>query len=132
MTDPDTSLPAESHFRTLLANIQQSPDHIIVNDPKNNISATHARFLHDVLHFREKVRGMFREKSLVDEDGVVYEGRPYVLVMGPASYYFLVGFYAVLALGGAPAVICEIQPEREGGREWSVLMGWMHSTHHPP
>ncbi|KAF3482636.1 acyl-activating enzyme 13 [Arthroderma uncinatum] len=96
----DRVLPNEPFFKRLLTLAQLGDDHIAIHDPYRGVKASFPRFLNDVLATRDAIRHG-TSPGLFDQRGMVYEERPYILLLAPFSYRYFVGFFAILALGGA-------------------------------
>ncbi|KAK2743071.1 hypothetical protein FQN57_005027 [Myotisia sp. PD_48] len=100
------TLPNEPFFVRLLSTANDvEEDHIIIHDPaRGGLRANYTRFLHDVMIMRDTIIHSL-QSDLFDDKGIIREERPFIIIISPPCYYYYVAFYAVLALGGAPAVL---------------------------
>jgi malonyl-CoA/methylmalonyl-CoA synthetase len=91
-------------FFSRLSRLAYKRSLIAIRDLKFGYTASYAQLLTDVLTMRNALRAKLDPKVLqrLDNDEEVY-----VLLLGPASYEFTVGFFALMALG---AVIVPISP----------------------
>ncbi|KAG5206075.1 Acyl-activating enzyme 13 [Trichophyton interdigitale] len=96
----DRALPNEPFFGKLLGLLQLGDDHVAIDDPYSGIKASMSRFLNDVLATRAAIRRA-APAEMLDQHGMVYEQKPYILLLAPCSYRYFVGFFAILALGAA-------------------------------
>lgn len=106
----DRTLPNEPFFTRLLALTQLGDGHIAINDPYSATKASYSRLLNDVLATRDAIRNT-APPGLLDQRGMVYEQKPYILLLAPCGYHYFVGFFAILALGGAVVPLCESTSE---------------------
>ncbi|KAM5447322.1 hypothetical protein MaudCBS49596_006086 [Microsporum audouinii] len=102
----DRTLPNEPFFTRLLALTQLGDGHIAINDPYSATKASYSRLLNDILATRDAIRNT-APPGLLDQRGMVYEQKPYILLLAPCGYHYFVGFFAILALGGAVVPLCE-------------------------
>ena len=86
-------------------------EHLIaIKDLTYGITADYAQLLTDVLHFRNVLREALHPSALerIDRGEEVY-----VNLVGPAGYEFVVGFFALMALGAAIVPISPDSPLEE-------------------
>ncbi|KAK2811892.1 hypothetical protein FQN49_008420, partial [Arthroderma sp. PD_2] len=89
-------------------------DHIAIHDPYRGVKANIPRFLNDVLATRDVIRQA--SPKLFDRHGMVYEERPYILLLAPCSYRYFVGLFAILALAGGVVPLSLSVSVEEAGR----------------
>ncbi|EFR03573.1 hypothetical protein MGYG_06570 [Nannizzia gypsea CBS 118893] len=94
------TLPNEPFFRRLLGLTQLGDGHVAIDDPYSGTKASYSQFLGDVLATRDAIRHA-APPGMLDQRGMIYEQRPYILLLAPCSYRYLVGFFSILALGAA-------------------------------
>lgn len=102
----DRALPNEPFFGKLLGLLQLGDDHVAIDDPYSGIKASISQFLNDVLATRAAIRRA-APAGMLDQHGMVYEQKPFILLLAPCSYSYFVGFFAILALGAAVVPLCE-------------------------
>ncbi|UNI19532.1 hypothetical protein JDV02_005712, partial [Purpureocillium takamizusanense] len=61
---------------------------------------TYADLLGDVIQTRNLLRTRLPPAAL-DSEGLVQKSRPYVIILANSGYEFIVGFFAIRAIGGA-------------------------------
>jgi malonyl-CoA/methylmalonyl-CoA synthetase len=86
-------------------------EHLIaIKDLTYGITADYAQLLTDVLHFRNLLREALHPSAIkrIDRGEEVY-----VTLVGPAGYEFVVGFFALMALGAAIVPISLDLPVKE-------------------
>lgn len=86
-------------------------EHLIaIKDLTYGITADYAQLLTDVLHFRNVLREVLHPSAIkrIDRGEEVY-----VTLVGPAGYEFVVGFFALMALGAAIVPISPDLPVKE-------------------
>ncbi|OQD90728.1 hypothetical protein PENANT_c001G00242 [Penicillium antarcticum] len=110
------SLPNDALFKQLLHNAQVNPN-ILIHDPAHNKDATTAQFLRDVVAFKEEVLSQLPQ-NLLNSQGRLQTPGVYIAILASLSYDFIVGLYAVVALGAAAVPLStKVLPE-EG--DWLV------------
>jgi malonyl-CoA/methylmalonyl-CoA synthetase len=86
-------------------------EHLIaIKDLTYGITADYAQLLTDVLHFRNTLRHTLHSSAIarIDRGDEVY-----ITLVGPAGYEFVVGFFALMALGAAIVPISPDLPVKE-------------------
>ena len=94
-----TELPNEPTFDQLLR-VSRQINHIIIHDPKHEVDADYAQLLTDLLRMRGSLYEVL-PKSLFDEHDILREENPYILILAPGGYEFIVAAFAILSIGGA-------------------------------
>ncbi|KAI0132399.1 acyl-CoA synthetases/AMP-acid ligases II [Xylariales sp. AK1849] len=92
-------LPDEPAFHKLVQN-NKSNNNLIFYDPSCGVYADFKQLLHDVLALRQRLYEWLPE-SLFDDKGRITQEHPYILIISPGNYDFLVASFAILAIGGA-------------------------------
>lgn len=86
-------------------------EHLIaIKDLTYGITANYAQLLTDVLHFRNVLREALHPSAI---EGIDRGEEVYVTLVGPAGYEFVVGFFALMALGAAIVPISLDLPVKE-------------------
>ncbi|KAL4884600.1 hypothetical protein BJY04DRAFT_215061 [Aspergillus karnatakaensis] len=94
------AFPNDPFFTEIVRQANSSPpDSWYIFDAANNIRATYLQLLDDVVKFKSVLRNSLPSDVLHLIDSPSETG-VHVFVFAPSSYYFLVGFLAVLAMGG--------------------------------
>lgn len=99
------TFPNDPLFKQLLNHAKES-DEIIIYDPDRGVEATHAQLLCDISTLRQAIYEHLPE-SIRGEDMAIGGERPYICILAPCSYEFIVAFFTILALGGAPVPVCK-------------------------
>jgi malonyl-CoA/methylmalonyl-CoA synthetase len=99
-------LPNEPFFHHLLEAFRADPGRILIDDPANGVKANYAQLLTDMLYLCREIRKQL-PKQMFDAKGRISQERPYISIIAPGNYDYLVAAYATLALGGAIAAKCE-------------------------
>ncbi|KAK0724920.1 hypothetical protein B0H67DRAFT_569137 [Lasiosphaeris hirsuta] len=103
-------LPDEPIFKKLIENGKSNPN-VIFQDASCGVDATYPQLLYDIVSLRQRLYEWL-PPSLFDDDGRIKEENPYILIVAPANYEFVVASLAVLAIGAAlvplaPAILPE-------------------------
>src|SRR6266498_1037478 len=95
-------LPNHNIFSRLLGYGAQG-DGIAINDVTNGYAATHLQLLTDALHVRNVLYDSLEEKTRQR----LWKGEEvFFNLLGPASYEYAIGFFAILAIGGVIVPLC--------------------------
>ncbi len=97
-------LPDEPVFRNLLHCFNTHPQRVVVYDAKEPVDATYSQLLVDILYMRRRILSTL-PTSMLKPQGQIDSKRPYMIVLAPGNYEFLVASFAILACGGALAPI---------------------------
>ncbi|KAE8394397.1 hypothetical protein BDV23DRAFT_190022 [Aspergillus alliaceus] len=92
-------LPNEPIFHRLIENSRLVTG-TIVHDPTCHVDAGYRQLLQDVLALRQCLYKKL-PASAFDAKGVIVEDEPYIFILSPGNYEFIVAVFAVLACGGA-------------------------------
>lgn len=98
-TTHSSKLPNEPIFRRLLKNSKTIPN-VIIHDPTCDAYADYPKLLRDIVVFRQQLYDVLPD-TLFDDQGIICADSPYILVVSPGNYEFVVAGFAILALGGA-------------------------------
>ncbi|KAK5996008.1 Acyl-CoA ligase oryP [Cladobotryum mycophilum] len=93
-------LPNEPIFTRLLQNLNEVK-HVVVHDSGNGVDADYPRLVSDVHHMQKELHQSLPETVFEDERKILRESNPYILVLLPGSYDFVVAALSVLSIGGA-------------------------------
>ncbi|KNG80237.1 hypothetical protein ANOM_011378 [Aspergillus nomiae NRRL 13137] len=99
-------LPNEPLFDHLLHSFTAHPRHVLVHDPKNGVEADCSQLLTDILHMRHQIFQALPASSF-DAQRRIDPENPYVIVLAPGNYDYIVAALSTLACGGAFAPICK-------------------------
>ncbi|EKJ71870.1 hypothetical protein NXS19_013828 [Fusarium pseudograminearum] len=118
-------LPDEPVFHRLIEN-SKSITRVVVNDPTCNVQADCSKLLRDVVAFRKQLYEAL-PSDLFDKDGIIGASSPYIVIVSPANYEFIVASFAILSVGGAivpisPGVLPEEAMHFLGNSQSSVLV----------
>ncbi|OOQ87248.1 hypothetical protein PEBR_18219 [Penicillium brasilianum] len=92
--------PNDKFFSSLLSCAERFPgDPIAVNDPANGVSATYNQLIGDIVSTRKAIYNSW-SSELFDSQGTL-KGSPWVGLLVPTSYEFVVGCLVILSIGGA-------------------------------
>ncbi|KAI9367680.1 hypothetical protein BJX61DRAFT_551183 [Aspergillus egyptiacus] len=104
-------LPNEPLLHHILRHFPAHPRHVLVRDAKNAVAADCSQLLRDMLHMRRQMRRTL-PPCMFDAQGRIDSERPYVIILAPGNYDFVVAALATLACGGAFApVATTLSPE---------------------
>jgi malonyl-CoA/methylmalonyl-CoA synthetase len=98
-------LPNEPTFERLIQ-LTGNASHTIVHDPSRGVNANSSKLLADVQEARESLYQNL-DDTLFDGHGLIKEDTPWICVIAPGSYEFVVASFAILALGGAIVALRE-------------------------
>jgi malonyl-CoA/methylmalonyl-CoA synthetase len=98
--DDARTFPNELPFTHLLKTASQKQEHIVIKDTTLGVDANYAQLLTDILHMRDVLREQL-PASMLDGHGLIVETTPYIFIVAPVNYEFIVTFLAILSLGGA-------------------------------
>ncbi|KAI1279487.1 acyl-CoA synthetases/AMP-acid ligases II [Xylaria sp. FL0933] len=104
-------LPDEPIFQRLIDNTK-THGRVIFHDPTCGVDATYPQLLHDIVSLRQRLHNWL-PSSIFDKTGLLSDQTsPYILVLAPGNYDFVVASFTVLAIGGAlvplaPAILPE-------------------------
>ncbi|KAB8257941.1 hypothetical protein BDV32DRAFT_160308 [Aspergillus pseudonomiae] len=97
-------LPNEPLFDHLLHSFTAHPRHVLVHDPKNGVEADCSQLLTDILYMRHQIFQALPASSF-DARRRIDPENPYVIVLAPGNYDYIVAALSTLACGGAFAPI---------------------------
>lgn len=104
------ALPNDPFFTEVLRQAKsRPPGSWYIFDAANDIRATYLQLLDDVLKFKLVLRSRLPSDTL-DVIESPSETGVHIFIFAPSSYYFLVGFLAVLAMGGVAVPLGEPSP----------------------
>ncbi|KAF4219339.1 hypothetical protein CNMCM8980_003070 [Aspergillus fumigatiaffinis] len=104
-------LPNEPLFHHLLQLFTAHPHHVLIHDPKNGVEADYSQLLTDILHMRQQIYQAI-PTSMFDSERRINPERPFIIILAPGNYDYIVAALAILACGGALAPICsKLTPE---------------------
>lgn len=103
-----SDLPDEPHFRQLVHN-SQTIQHAIFRDPECLVDAGYDQLLSDILSLKHRLYEALPASSF-DEKGMIQEERPYICILAPTGYEFVVAAFAVLAVGAAMVPLGNSKP----------------------
>lgn len=97
--------PNEEVFIQLLkaANTCQ---HAAVIDFNHGITATYTSLLTDVIQTRQNIWSQI-PGSVFDEKGLITPDTPYIFILAPASYSFVIASFSILSIGAALCTMCK-------------------------
>ena len=92
--------PNDPFFAQILQQATDWATDWFILDPANNVKVTYAQLLWDAAIFKDSLSNklsleLYHELQSHEERGY------YFFLVAPSGYYFLVGFLAILAVGGA-------------------------------
>ncbi|KAJ6788589.1 hypothetical protein PWT90_05348 [Aphanocladium album] len=96
--------PNEGFFERIVYVSQHCADRILVRDELSNSTVLYGDLLSDVACMRKKIRQVL-PKTNFDSKGYFLPGAPYVFIIAPANYDYILASVAVFSLGGAIAPI---------------------------
>lgn len=95
-------LPFSPIFNRVLL-LARRKNKVCIRDVTNDIEADHRRFLSDIIQLRNGIQ----EKLDTGSRNRLWLGQEvYIALLGPAGYEYVVGFFAIMALGAAVVPIC--------------------------
>jgi hypothetical protein len=96
----EAAFPNDKIFSNLFSCAERFPgSSIAVNDPANGVSATCIQLIGDIVATRKKIYEEW-PREIFDGQGVL-KGSPWVSLLVPTSYEFVVGCLVILSIGGA-------------------------------
>ena len=98
-------LPNEPIWELLLTALELYPHHVVVADSLSRLEADYAQLVTDMLYMRREIIKAF-PPSMFEPHGHIAQERPYITVIAPGNFDFIVAAFAVLSLGGAFMPIC--------------------------
>ncbi|KAJ3498046.1 hypothetical protein NLG97_g1429 [Lecanicillium saksenae] len=111
MAENTLSFPNESFFRRLIEVCHKYADRILVQDGLSNSIVHYGDLLSDVAYMRQKLFQVLPE-SIFDGKGIILPDAPYIFIIAPANYEYILASIAVFSLGGAIAPISSgLMPE---------------------
>jgi hypothetical protein len=92
--------PNDKFFSSLLSCAERFPGNpIAVNDPTNGVSATYNQLIRDIVVTRKAIYDTWPRE--IFEDQGILKGSPWIGLLVPTSYEFVVGCLVILSVGGA-------------------------------
>ncbi|KAF7175183.1 hypothetical protein CNMCM7691_006587 [Aspergillus felis] len=92
-------VPNEPFFEHLIK-AWNEVQHVVIHDPDNGVDANYTQLFTDVLNMRQAIyKGLPR--SMFDDKLIIMEETPFIFVLAPGNYEFVVASLAILGLGGA-------------------------------
>jgi malonyl-CoA/methylmalonyl-CoA synthetase len=104
------SFPNDPVLIALLSAARQYPGSEVVFHDVVGFEKTYPELLGDVLCTRDLIRARLPASAL-DENGLLSKETPYVALLTRTGYEFVVGFFAICAIGGAPMILGEYLPQ---------------------
>lgn len=102
--------PNDKFFSSLLSCAERfHGDPIAVNDPANGVSATYNQLIGDIVSTRKAIYNSW-SPELFDSQGTL-KGSPWVGLLVPTSYEFVVGCLVILSIGGAIMPMRKFPPQ---------------------
>jgi malonyl-CoA/methylmalonyl-CoA synthetase len=90
----------DKFFSSLLSCTERFPGNAIaVNDPTNGVSATYNQLIGDIVTTRKAIYDAW-PREIFDNQGIL-KGSPWIGLLVPTSYEFVVGCLVILSVGGA-------------------------------
>lgn len=99
-------LPNEPLFRHVLEAFTANPDHVLLRDQGNGIEANCAQLLVDMLYMRRQIIQAL-PVSMFDSRQIIIPERPFIVVLAPGNYDYIVAAFGTLCCGAAIAPICK-------------------------
>lgn len=100
-----TRFPNEEIFVQLL-NAVRTCKHDAVIDFNRGITADYISLLLDIIQMRQRIWTKV-PRSGFDDKGLIVPETPYVFILAPASYPFVVASFATLSIGAALCTMCK-------------------------
>jgi hypothetical protein len=92
--------PNDKFFSSLLSCAERFPGNpTAVNDPTNGVSAPYSQLIRDIVATRKAIYDAW-PAEVFDGQGIV-KGSPWIGLLVPTSYEFVVGCLVILSVGGA-------------------------------
>jgi malonyl-CoA/methylmalonyl-CoA synthetase len=108
MTPPQIGkLPNEPFFEHLIK-ARNEVQHVVIHDPNSGVDANYTQLFTDVLNMRQAIYEAL-PRSMFDDKLIIVEEAPFIFVLTPGNYEFIVASLAILGLGGALVPLCEFQ-----------------------
>ncbi|GFF36871.1 hypothetical protein IFM51744_03272 [Aspergillus udagawae] len=92
-------LPNEPFFEHLVKSWNEV-QHVVIHDPQNGVDADYTQLFTDVLNMRQAIYEAL-PRSMFDDKRIIVEESPFIFILAPGNYEFIVASFAILALGGA-------------------------------
>jgi hypothetical protein len=103
--------PNDTFFSNLFSCAERFPSTAIaVNDPANGVSATYNQLIGDIVATRKRIYDAWPHE-IFDGQGIL-NSSPWIGLLVPTSYEFVVGCLVILSIGGA------IMPMRKLSHEY--------------
>lgn len=100
-----TRLPNEDIFLQLLAAANSSRRDAVI-DFNRGIRADYTQLLTDIIQMRQRIWSELPRMTF-DDKGIIVPERPYIFILAPASYPFIVASFAALSIGAAICPMCK-------------------------
>ena len=94
------SLPNDPIIAKLVQQAQRIPTEPMIHD-SYGFNKSYPQLLGDAMRTRESILKIL-SPALVDEHGFLKSDAPYICVLASSGYEFLVAFFAIRGLNGAP------------------------------
>lgn len=99
-------LPNEALFRRLVEIAEKYANRILVQDEVNSVTVRYSDVLVNMLHMRSQLYESL-PSSVFDGKGMISPDEPYIFILAPATYDYILAAFTVLSVAGAIAPICE-------------------------
>ncbi|GIK06541.1 putative NRPS-like protein biosynthetic cluster [Aspergillus viridinutans] len=100
-------LPNEPFFERLVKACNEV-QHVVIHDPQNGVDANYTQLFTDVLKMRQAIYEAL-PRSMFDGKRLIVEETPFIFILAPGNYEFIVASFAILGLGGAIVPLCMFQ-----------------------
>lgn len=109
---PSGALPNDPLFQRILEHATERPNDVAISDQSLGIQADYVKIFMDFLHMRDTLR-----RQMESCGTKISPDKPYISLLMPANYEFVIAVLAILASGGAFAPIREYEQTEKCG--WS-------------
>jgi malonyl-CoA/methylmalonyl-CoA synthetase len=100
------ALPNEPIFARLVR-MACEVKHVIIDDPGSGVQCDFARLLSDIHQMHCALRQSLSKSLFRADCSLLLESNPYILILSPGNYEFVVAALSVLSIGGAFAPVGE-------------------------
>jgi hypothetical protein len=102
-----TRFPNEEIFVQLIK-AARTCQHDAVVDFNRGITADYISLLTDVVQMRENIWSTV-PRSAFDDKGLIVPETPYIFILSPSSYPFVVASFGILSIGAALCTMCKLK-----------------------
>jgi malonyl-CoA/methylmalonyl-CoA synthetase len=89
----------------LIAFKQNSAPEPIIHDVMG-FEKSYSELLADILRTRSEILRIL-PSSMLSKQNLLHDQYPYIFLLSKSGYEYLVGFFAIRAIGGAPVPLCK-------------------------